>query len=165
MKYSVLMSVYHKEKAEFFRLSLQSMFDQTCPPDEVVVICDGPLTAELDAVLMDFSEKYPKILKIHRLEQNMGTGYAANIGLQLCRNELIAKMDSDDISYPDRCEKQLEAFQKDAKLDMIGGYVSEFETDIQNEKAVKKVPLFHKDILKYAKRRNPFNNQTLMYRK
>ena len=165
MKYSVLMSVYQKEKAEFFRLSLQSMFDQTCPPDEVVVICDGPLTAELDAVLMDFSAKYPKILKIHRLGQNMGTGYAANIGLQLCRNELIAKMDSDDISYPDRCEKQLAAFQKDVKLDMIGGYVSEFETDIQNEKAVKKVPLFHKDILKYAKRRNPFNNQTLMYRK
>ena len=86
----------------------------------------------------------------------MGTGYAANEGLKLCRNELIAKMDSDDIAYLDRCEKQLAEFEKDEKLDMLGGYVSEFEGSISNEKAVKKVPTSHGDIIKYAKRRNPF---------
>ena len=165
MKYSVLMSVYHKEKAPFFRQSLESIFGQTCPPDEVVVVCDGPLTEELDDVLDDFGERYPDVLRVHRLEKNMGTGHAANIGLELCRNELIAKMDSDDVAYLNRCEKQLAEFQKDSRLDLLGGYVSEFEADISNEKAVKKVPVFHKDILKYAKRRNPFNNQTLMYKK
>lgn len=165
MDYSVLMSVYHKEKAEFFRASLESMFRQTAAPEQVVVICDGPLTEELDEVLAAFQKEYPETLTVHRLAENMGTGFAANIGLKLCRNELIAKMDSDDISYLNRCEKQLAAFQKDPALDLLGGYVSEFEGDISNEKAVKKVPVFHKDILKYAKRRNPFNNQTLMYRK
>ena len=93
MKYSVLMSVYNKEKAEFFRLSLKSMFEQTCPPEQVVVVCDGPLTKGLNEVLKYFQIKYPKILTIHRLQENRGTGYAANEGLKLCRNELIAKMD------------------------------------------------------------------------
>jgi len=165
MKYSVLMSVYYKEKAEFFRLSLQSMIEQTCMPDQVVVVCDGPLTEELDEVLIEFDKKYSDLLLVHRLEKNMGTGYAANIGLQLCRNELIAKMDSDDIAYFDRCKKQLKAFQKHPELDLLGGYVSEFETDTSNVKAIKKVPVTHREIHKYAKRRNPFNNQTLMYKK
>lgn len=165
MKYSVLMSVYHKEKAEFFKRSLQSMFEQTYEPDQVVVVCDGPLTKELDEVLDVLDKKYPDRLLIHRLEKNMGTGYAANIGLQLCKNELIAKMDSDDIAYSNRCEKQLKAFQKHPELDLLGGYVSEFETDISVVKAIKKVPTTHKEIRKYAKRRNPFNNQTLMYKK
>ena len=165
MKYSVLMSVYQKEKAEFFKLSLQSVFEQTSAPDQVVVVCDGPLTEELDAVLGNFAEKYPEKLFIHRLEQNMGTGYAANVGLQLCRNELIVKMDSDDIAYPDRCEKQLKMFRKHPELDLLGGYLSEFETDVSNVKAIKKVPVTNKEIRKYAKRRNPFNNQTLMYKK
>ncbi|MCI8341786.1 MAG: glycosyltransferase [Firmicutes bacterium] len=165
MKYSVLMSVYKGEKAEFFKLSLKSMFEQTVAPEQVVVVCDGELTHELDRVLSWFEKKYPEIMCIHRLERNMGTGYAANEGLKLCRNELIAKMDSDDIAYLDRCEKQLAEFEKDEKLDMLGGYVSEFEGSISNEKAVKKVPTIHGDIIKYAKRRNPFNNQTLMYKK
>ena len=165
MKYSVLMSVYYKEKAEFFRLSLQSMFEQSYPPDEVIVICDGPLTKELDEVLGEFQESYPEIMFVHRLEQNMGTGYAANIGLRLCKNELIAKMDSDDIAYPDRCKKQLLAFEKHPELDLLGGYVSEFETNISNQKAIKKVPITHREIREFAKRRNPFNNQTLMYKK
>ena len=104
-------------------------------------------------------------MTVERLEQNMGTGYAANIGLELCRNELVAKMDSDDVSYPDRCERQIAEFEKNPGLDILGGYVSEFERDISNEKAVKEVPCGHKEIIKYAKRRNPFNNQTLMYRK
>lgn len=165
MKYSVLMSVYYKEKAEFFRLSLKSMFEQTCPPEQVVVVCDGELTGELDEVLEDFQKQYPEILTVHRLKENMGIGYAANAGLKLCRNELIAKMDSDDISYTDRCEKQLAEFAKNPTLDMLGGYVSEFEGEISNEKAIKKVPVTYKDIVKYARRRNPFNHQTLMYKK
>lgn len=165
MKYSVLMSVYYKERAEFFRLSLKSMFEQTCPPEQVVVVCDGELTEELDMVLADFQKQYPEILTAHRLRENMGTGYAANEGLKLCRNELIAKMDSDDISYTDRCEKQLAEFAKNPALDMLGGYVSEFEGDISNEKAIKKVPVTDEAIAKYARRRNPFNNQTLMYKK
>jgi len=165
MKYSVLMSVYYKEKAEFFKLSLKSMFEQTIKPDQIVLVCDGPLTEELDAVIEEFENEYPAILTVKRLEQNMGTGYAANVGLELCRNELIAKMDSDDISYLDRCEKQIAEFEKDADLDILGGYVSEFEGSIENEKAVKSVPAENDEVIKYAKRRNPFNNQTLMYRK
>ena len=165
MNYSVLMSVYKGEKAEFFELSLKSMFEQTVMPEQVVVVCDGPLTKELDLVLDKFQKKYPEILTIKRLSKNMGIGYAANTGLKLCRNELIAKMDSDDISYNTRCEKQLKEFEKDKNLDLLGGYISEFEVNIFNEVAIKKVPLNYEDIIKYARRRNPFNNVTIMYKK
>lgn len=165
LNYSVLMSVYKGEKAEFFELSLKSMLEQTVKPEQIVVVCDGELTEELDTVLDKFSREYVEILDICRLKQNMGTGFAANTGLELCRNELIAKMDSDDIAYPQRCKRQLEEFEKDKELDMLGGYVSEFEGFVENEIAVKKVPLSNDEIVKYAKRRNPFNNQTLMYKK
>ena len=46
--YSVLMSVYIKEKPEFLRESMQSIYDQTIPTDDFVLICDGPLTKELN---------------------------------------------------------------------------------------------------------------------
>ncbi len=165
MKYSVLMSVYKGEKAEFFKLSLKSIFEQTKPPEQIVVVCDGRLTRELNSVINKYLKLYPNILTVYRLKNNMGTGYAANIGLKLCRNEIIAKMDSDDVAYTNRCEKQLNEFEKDKNLDMLGGFISEFEGNIENEIAIKKVPLTHKEILKYSKRRNPFNNQTLMYKK
>lgn len=159
------MSVYKGERPEFLKNSIESIVNQTVRSEQIVIVCDGPLTKELNNVLEFFDSQNPGLFTIYRLPKNMGTGYAANIGLKLCRNELIAKMDSDDIAYPDRCEKQLLMFSKHKKLDMLGGYVSEFETYVENEIAVKKVPLNQKDIRNFAKRRNPFNNQTLMYKK
>ena len=91
-KYSVLMSVYHKEKAEFFKLAINSMLSQTVPPDEFVLICDGPLTEQLDAVIEAFCGQYPSLFKVIRLEKNMGLGIALGIGLQECSNELVARM-------------------------------------------------------------------------
>ncbi|MGL4789812.1 MAG: glycosyltransferase [Anaerotignaceae bacterium] len=163
--YTVILSVYSGEKAEFLKKSIDSIVNQTVKPDEFLIICDGPLTEELDKLLFEFEKENPNLFTIHRLETNMGTGYAANIGLKLCKNQLIAKMDSDDIAYSNRCEIQLKEFEKNPQIDMIGGFVSEFEGTPENEMAVKKVPLSHEEILTFAKRRNPFNNQTLMYKK
>lgn len=159
------MSVYQKESAVFFEASLKSIINQTERPEQIVVVCDGPLTKELNEVLLSYEKQFPSIFTIKRLPQNKGTGFAANEGLKLCRNELIAKMDSDDIAFSNRCEKQLKVFEKDNAIDMLGGYVAEFEQSINHVVAVKKVPCSHTDILHYAKKRNPFNNQTLMYKK
>lgn len=54
MKFSVLLSLYHKENPTFFRESLDSIFQQILPPDEVVLVEDGPLTPELYEVVDAF---------------------------------------------------------------------------------------------------------------
>lgn len=163
--YSVLMSVYVKEKPAYLSESLQSVLEQTVPPDELVLVCDGKLTDELNVIIKAFESEYQSIFRSVRLIENVGTGLAANEGIKNCRNELIAKMDSDDICVPDRFQKQLMMFLKNPDLDMAGGYIEEFDDATRKPIAVRKTPLTHEEILKYAKRRSPFNNQTLIYRK
>ncbi len=164
-KYSVLMSVYHREKPEYLAQSIKSMVEQSLPPYEFVLVKDGPLTPELDKVIDDFDKQYPNLFNIVELSKNCGIGSAANAGLSECKCELIVKMDADDISRKDRCELQIREFQLDGELDIIGSQLVEFDGDISNVTAVREVPTDHNDIVKFAKRRSPFNNQTVVYKK
>lgn len=163
--YSVLMSVYLNEKPGFLSESLESMLTQTVPPSDFVLVCDGKLTDELNVIVKSFESEYSEIFNSIRLIENVGTGLAANEGIKACKYDLIVKMDSDDICMPTRCQKQLLMFLKNPKLDMVGAYIQEFDSETDELLAVKKTPLKHEEILKYAKRRNPFNNQTLIFRK
>lgn len=164
-QYSILMSVYAGEKAEYLEQSLKSMFDQTYPTDDFVLVCDGPLTEELEEVIRPFEETYPEIFHVIRLEKNVGTGQCANIGMDACKHELIGKMDSDDIALKDRFEKQIRVMSQDPQISLCGGFIQEFQTDTGEAIAVKKTPEEDKDIRQYARRRNPFNNQTLVFKK
>ena len=165
MNYSILMSVYNKEVPEYLRESLESMFNQTVRTNDFVLVLDGPLTPELYDVINEFKSRYENILNVVQLDKNVGIGAAANIGLKYCKNDLVAKMDADDISLPTRCEKQLKLFEKDPSLALVGSHLSEFSGSADNIVSVRKVPLTHNKILKYARRRSPFNNQSVMYRK
>lgn len=163
-EYSVLMSVYAKEKPEFLKLSIESMLAQTYPTDDFVLVCDGNLTEELDEVV-SYYEKNFRCFRPLRFDENIGTGKCANAGIDACKNEYIVKMDSDDIALPERCEISLYTMAKHPEIDMLGSYIEEFDSDTGEHIAVKKTPLAHKKIKTYAKRRNPFNNQTLVYKK
>lgn len=110
--YSVLMSVYSKENPTWLRLAIESMQTQTLPTSDFVLVCDGPLTPELDGVIAEKQRQMGETLTVVRLEKNVGLGNALNEGIKHCRNELVARMDSDDIAYPDRCEKQVAIFNK-----------------------------------------------------
>ena len=164
-KYSVLMSVYIKEEPEYLRQSINSMLHQTAKPDEIVIVKDGPLTDELDKVLNDFIAKYPNLFNIVTCEKNLGLGRALNFGLKNCKNELVARMDTDDISLPDRCEKQLQAFSQDRNIDLLGGNISEFIGEESNIVGRRVVPKNDKDIREYLKKRCPFNHVTVMFKK
>lgn len=164
-KYSVLMLVYKGEDPASFREAIQSMLDQTVPTDDFVIVCDGPLTAELDGVLDTFVSRYPDLFHIVRLPENVGEGLAGNPGVRACRNELVAKMDSDDISLPDRCEKQLARFAANPELILVGGVIEEFDNETGAVCAARTVPLDNAGIRRFARRRSPFNNVTVMYRK
>lgn len=162
--YSVLMSVYRKDSPAYFRQSVESMLNQTVPPDEIVIVRNGSLTEELENVLRGLSEKNPCVRPCG-YEQNKGLGYALNYGLRMCRNELIARMDADDISLPDRCYQELEAFRDDSELGIVGTDIAEFQDTPENIFGVKRMPQTPEEIFDYGKRRNPFNHPTVMYRK
>lgn len=104
------MSVYYKEKAEYLKLALDSIINQTLKPDEIVFVQDGKVTNELETVITEYSQKYPDIFKTYPLKQNQGLGKALNFGMQKCRNEVIARMDTDDIAEPNRFELQIKEF-------------------------------------------------------
>lgn len=163
--YSVLMSVYHKADPDFFSESIRSMMEQTIATDDFVLVCDGPVTDALEQIIAAYVKEYPGVFQIIRLAENVGIGAAANIGLKYCKHDLVAKMDADDIAVSDRCESQLGAFAKDSELKVLGGYIEEFDRDPEEPFSVRSVPESDADIRNYARRRQPFNNQTVMYRR
>ena len=125
-KFSVLMSIYYKEKPEYARECFESLLGQTVLASEWVIVEDGPLTDGLYAVLDEYQAKYPELLKRVPLAQNVGLGMALREGILHCSNEIVARMDTDDIARYDRFEKQLEMFEKDPTLDICSSHVKEF---------------------------------------
>jgi glycosyltransferase involved in cell wall biosynthesis len=164
-EYSVLMSVYHKEKPEYLRESMQSIYGQTVPTDDFVLVCDGPLTKELDTVIAEMQEKFGPRLRVCRLLENQGLGRALNFGMKACKNELIARMDSDDISRSDRCERQLQVFKGHPEYSLVSGIVEEFTGSPEHVYARRIVPEHQEGIVAFAKKRNPFNHPCIMYKK
>lgn len=164
MKFSVLMSIYAKERPEFLRQALDSVFNQTVVPDEVVIVEDGPLTAELYAALDEYGNLYPQLKRVP-LATNGGLGKALNEGLKHCSNELVARMDTDDICVPERFEKQLAVFEADDTISICGGWISEFEGSPSNILSFRRVPTGHADIIRMAHSMSPMNHVTVMFKK
>lgn len=166
MTFSVLLSVYEKENPDYLDKALGSIWDnQTKKPDQIVLVKDGTLTKELDDKISEWSRKLGGTLTIAALPLNAGLGAALNEGLKHCRNDLVARMDSDDISLPDRFEKQIEYFVKNPDLALISGYISEFNEQPGDISSIRKVPLGYDKIVKRLKWRNAFNHMTVMYKK
>lgn len=164
-QYSVLMSVYHNENAEYLRTAMDSIWNQTIPTDDFVLVCDGPLNDELDAVIEAMRAAHLDTLHVVRLEKNGGLGNALNMGIKHCKHELVARMDSDDISRPDRCERQLKMFQEHPDISVVSGIVEEFTTSTSEIEARRVPPETQNEIVQFAKKRNPFNHPCVMYKK
>ena len=163
--YSVLMSVYYKERPEWLRESIESILNQTIMTNDFVIVKDGKLTKELNDIISEYYKKYPDILNIIELENNVGLGPALAIGVKACKNELIARMDSDDISIKERCEKQLNKYKEDPELDIVGSSIAEFIDNTNNIQAYRILPETDEEIKEFARRRNPFGHPSVMLRK
>ena len=164
-KYSVLMSVYYKEKPQYLKLAIQSMLDQTVEPDEFIIVKDGPLTDKLDAIINDFTKKHPTLFTIICNETNLGLGPALRKGVETARNELIARMDSDDYAAPDRCEKQLKIFKEDQEIGMVGTFEAEFINEVGNVVSIHKVPEKNAAIKKFMRKRCAILHPTVIFKK
>lgn len=165
MTYTCLMSVYDKEDPLYLKTSLESLFDQTVPPEEILIVKDGHLPDSLENVLQEYCARYPNIFTIVGYESNQGLWYALKYGVVRCRNQLIMRMDVDDWSSPLRAEKELAVFESDPSIDCVGTLVVEFQGDLSNEKSYVELPETNDEIEQFGKRRCPFRHPTLMFKK
>lgn len=163
--FSVAICVYIKDVPSYFEQSLMSIFNQTIKPSDVVIVIDGPVTTEINDILEKYYKLYPNTINMIRLEENMGHGIARRISLENCKFDLVALMDSDDISVNTRFEKQIEVFRNDPGLSVVGGMIVEFINDSTNVIGYRVVPTENMSIHNEIKYRSPFNQVTVMMRR
>lgn len=162
--FSVLISLYYKEKPEYLSTALKSIWDdQYLKPDEIVIVKDGPLTDELNKIIDDFSTIAP--VNIISLPINQGLGAALNIGLLSCKNEIVARMDSDDISQSIRFQKQINFLINNPEIDILSSWIDEFMDQPDNIVSIRKLPENHNEIYNYAKKRCPVNHPVIVFKK
>lgn len=164
MKYSVLMSVYYKERPDYLRESIDSMLKQTIFPNEFIIIKDGPLTEELDSVINHYISNHPGLFTIICNGKNLGLGPSLAKGVLASKNEYIARMDSDDYSSPDRCEKLLNLLEDDQSLGIVGCYESEFIDTVNNVVSIHRVPETNEAIKRFMRRRCAILHPTVIYK-
>lgn len=165
MKISVLISVYKSEKPAYLDRALQSVWDdQTLRPDEIVLIKDGPLGDDLSQVIDKWHSKLGDNLVILSNETNLGLTKSLNRGLKVVQGEYLARMDSDDISTPDRFKLQTEYLDSHPDIAVVGGALQEF--DNENECLnVRHYPQTNEDVIKYIYKASPLAHPTVMMRK
>lgn len=158
------MSVYAKDRPAWVRQALDSVLSNTAKPSEIVVVIDGPVPVDLQTVLDEFAVAYPQI-KLCPLPKNGGLGPALAYGLQQCSNELVARMDADDISLPDRFEKQLAYMSAHPDTAVLGGQIQEIDGESLQPVAIRSVPQTDPEIKMFLKTRSPFNHVSVMFKK
>ena len=163
MDFSVSMCVYGGDNPHWFEIAVESVLNQTVKPTEVVLVVDGPVPNELDVII----KKYEKsdVFNVIRFAENQGHGNARRAGLNACTNELVALMDADDISVSDRFEQQLKQFENNSELTIVGGNISEFIGSTDNIVGNRNLPETDSEIKEYMKKRCPFNQVTVMFKK
>ena len=155
--FSVLMSVYRNDKPEFVARAVDSITTmQTLKPDEVVLVVDGPIPDGLDKLIKSYEQS--NLFNVIRLPENKGLGNALRVGVDVAKHEIIARMDSDDISVPDRFEKQIKYLKEHPECDLVGGQITEFIDSESNIVGKRDVPYYHGEILTWLKERCPFNH-------
>lgn len=159
MSLSVVMSCYYRDDPDDFRGAFTSILNQSYPPDDVVIVADGPLSEGLKNVVTEVQENL--VVSVVWLPENLGLGAARHRAIQECSGDFIAVMDADDISVYDRFESQLAAFQG-SDVDIVGGYIREFS---DSNEAIRKVPLEHHRIFSSGRNRSPFNHVSVMFKR
>jgi len=160
--FSVLMSIYKNDKPLWLKESIDSLLNQTLKADEILIVKDGPLTKELENVLNTYHDSSIRYLAF---PENRGQEICLKEGLIDCKYDLVARMDSDDISHPDRFKLQFEAFKNDPTVDVVGASIIEFDETIADAKTIRKLPDGGDELRRYAKRRSPTNHAAVMYKK
>ncbi len=157
------MTVYHGTAVAELERSVDCLLGQTRPPEELLVVVDGPVDPTLDAVLDRAAAAYPSV-RVERLPRNVGSGLASARGLELATGDFVARHDCDDISLPERLEKQMAAIEEQG-LDLVGSAMTEFAGSPEQVLGTRSTPLRHDAIVARARINNPINNPTSVFRR
>lgn len=162
---SVLLPVYYGDNKTKLRKTIESISDQTIQPDEIIIAIDGDIPNRLAEEIQDWEEKYEGKFNYFQNDQNLGLGATLREGVKQCSNNIIARIDADDQSVPNRFERQLSYMDRNPELDVVGGYMADKRHTRGDFSEVRKVPSSHQNILQMAKYRNPLNHPTVMMKK
>jgi glycosyltransferase involved in cell wall biosynthesis len=162
---SVLMSVYKSEKAAYLDRALTSVWDdQTLKPEKIVLIQDGPVGEELAQIVNQWEKKLGEKLEVIRNEQNIGLTKSLIKGISVIKTDYIARMDSDDISLPERFTRQAEFLDSHPEISIVGSDIIEF-SDTAGELGIRKYPRNTDDAIKTIYKANPLAHPAVMMRK
>ena len=169
MKFSVLMSVYKSDNAEYLLRAIESVtIDQTLKPAQLVLVKDGPASEEIDAIITKMQSTLNNIgieFTVISKEVNAGLAAALNTGLEYCKYEYVARMDSDDVSLPNRFELELPNIADNPEISVLGGGITEFEDDEKVPIQARIVPQKHDEIVDMLRTRNAMNHVTVVFKK
>lgn len=166
MSFCVLMSVYKNENPEYLDRALKSVwFDQTLRPDQIVLVRDGPVPHELEAVIEHWSKRLSNLLTIVRLATNQGLHGALNAGLEYCLHDLVARMDTDDISMPNRFEIQVAFMNEHTDVAASSGQLEEWDEQLARRLAVRRLPVDTKALARFARKRSPLSHPAAIFRR
>mgnify|MGYP000878671829 CR=1 FL=1 len=122
------MSVYQSESPDNLSKAFTSIWtNQTVKPDQVVLVQDGPLPSELASEIGAWRKTLGDCLAVIEFSENRGLGAALNAGLSACRNELVARMDTDDIAFAERFAIQSDYLSFHPEVDVVGSFVEEMD--------------------------------------
>lgn len=165
MNFSILLPIYIKDEPKYFKECIDSIYCQTLSPTEIVIIKDGPVQDEINSIINSYKTRNEIDIVEFQFPSNQGTGIAFAKGVELCSYEYIARMDADDICLPTRFELQLDTLRINQNIDICGGWLEEFSSATGAVLGYKKVPESDNDIKEYAKKRNPLNHPTVIFKK
>jgi glycosyltransferase involved in cell wall biosynthesis len=163
LKLSVLMPVYGKESSTYLRQCLESLAFQDLSAEEIVIVEDGPLGKPLDAMISAYKSDLPIVSLA--LPAHVGLGPALRAGLDICRGDYVARMDSDDISFRERFQRQVQFLDSNPQVDVVGSAIEEFGGNPNAPCTIRRLPASGRELLRFARRRNPLNHMTTMFRR
>jgi glycosyltransferase involved in cell wall biosynthesis len=162
--FSVLLPVYAGDRPEFVTRAIQSVTDdQERPPDEVVIVQDGPVPDALASCLADAVSQRDGLVRVVSLPTNRGLGWALEAGLAVCHNDIVARMDADDISRPERFARQIPLVE--SGFDLVGSALAEMGGDENDIRGYRHPPTTHDEIARFARFHSPFNHPTVVFRR
>lgn len=165
MKFSVLMSVYYKEKGEFFKQAIESVLNNSLRPDQIVIVKDGQITPEINQIIYHYSRSYPQLFTVKQIDENVGLGKALNTGLDYVMYDIVARMDTDDICYEHRFRNQINFLINNPDISVVGTSVQEFNINPGDLNQFRILPRNSEELKKFSKFRNPLNHPTVMFKK
>mgnify|MGYP001491792855 CR=1 FL=1 len=161
IKFSVILPILEREDiVKGFPMAIESIFQNTLIPDQVLVVVDGLVSKSFKGLIMKLKKKY--LFELILLNKKVGLDKALNLALFNSRNEIVFRADGDDINIENRFEMQLPYLL--SGYDVVGSSIDEYDEDGKYITS-KEVPLSNKDIQSLVPFRNPINHMTVGYLK